>query len=588
MNDERIEADLAAYVDGELDPASRGEIEQMLEASPRYGQMVAEMRQAKAWLGGLPAIAPPAGAAQLADPTVARLEREALFDTGTATGVSRLMTPGVLAMAAGLVIAATLAITIFVMLPGSDSTQIVRNLPQVVGQDREGATETPPDTSDDQPEGDLPDDTSGTSNVPDGPGVEPLPDPDVPPQMNRSGPTPGEVARGTGETEQPIPMLAVPDLEDDMVLLAIATPQADTAAGRVAGRLAAEGVPFKVRNFGSADERAPLNDALVRRLRRAGLTEDDLDRPMRVFSPEEEMTRLDVTSLLSTATTDTIRPIALWSKGAVGGPRPAVARVQREGNGGDNLWRPGAPEPATPDEQALADAARKIFPNDRLNFFFRRSNPTRDVPLDLPDVVNQLMADGRGRIQVQVDADGYADFSALGLERADVLGIMPRELGEDVQLRLAEEYLVGLDFTVTTASKAEVPGGRTPGALDLLKVDRNPFRAGDAMRVDLEDGRRVEAIVASDGTAELGDLGVVEALDRTAGDVQRDLIEVAGQDEMPPAVVNVSLRRAADLDDTASEKTRVMVLVLEQPDVPATRPATRPTEASTLPATRPG
>jgi anti-sigma factor RsiW len=60
-NTENIEAKLCAYVDGELDPAGRAEIEAHLTANPQHRQLMAELMQQRDLLGGLPRERAPGG-----------------------------------------------------------------------------------------------------------------------------------------------------------------------------------------------------------------------------------------------------------------------------------------------------------------------------------------------------------------------------------------------------------------------------------------------------------------------------------------------------------------------------------------------
>ncbi|MEM1013517.1 MAG: hypothetical protein AAGI46_15010 [Planctomycetota bacterium] len=574
MTDERIEADLAAYVDGVLDPAARGEIEQMLAGSPRYAKMVDEMRQAKSWLGDLPTVAPPPGQQQLADPTVARLEREALFAEAGATGVRRLFTPGLLAIAATLIIAVTLAMTAYVLLPGDTSPP--RQAREMYTSDGGLNVSPPPEvTIEEDPDTDV--DPPVEQREPD-PTPEPMPEP---PTVARGDPA-GVIAPGESVDPGVIPPVAsVPMVPDEAVLIAAATPEADAAARRVAGHLAAEALEFQATRLGPLGERLAVDDQIARRLERAGVAALAMEGPVRVFELPRPMSRRDVSAVLRASTSNRTPSVAVYQKTFEPDGLGVRAQVRRGEAGGTDL-RPAEP---TDEEKALADAARRIFPNDRLNFYFRRSNPDRDLPVDLPDDVEALMTAGRGRIEIPVDADGFGDFSQLGLGRIDILGEAPRDLQKQVSLALAEEYLVGLDFTVSTSFKADVPGGRTPAAIEFLRVDRNPFRLDDAVRVDFEDGRRIEGVVRPDGLVSLGDLGVMSALDRTPGELQREVIEKLPEAEMPPAVVNLSLRRASELDETAGEETSVLILLFE---VDEPEPTTLPTTVPASPATRPG
>ena len=56
---EKIEAQLCAYVDGELDDAERAEIERHLAANPQHKALISELRAASGLLRGLPRVAIP-------------------------------------------------------------------------------------------------------------------------------------------------------------------------------------------------------------------------------------------------------------------------------------------------------------------------------------------------------------------------------------------------------------------------------------------------------------------------------------------------------------------------------------------------
>lgn len=78
-NQEIIEARLATFIDGELDPAERMEIETHLEQNPQYRKMVEELRMGRELVRGLRReSAPP----ELAEAFNSQLERSVLLDGG--------------------------------------------------------------------------------------------------------------------------------------------------------------------------------------------------------------------------------------------------------------------------------------------------------------------------------------------------------------------------------------------------------------------------------------------------------------------------------------------------------------------------
>ncbi len=74
-NQEIIEARLAAYVDNELDPSERVEIENHLAQNPQYRGLIEELRGGRDILRGLPREAAPA---EFAEAFNSILERNAL------------------------------------------------------------------------------------------------------------------------------------------------------------------------------------------------------------------------------------------------------------------------------------------------------------------------------------------------------------------------------------------------------------------------------------------------------------------------------------------------------------------------------
>jgi hypothetical protein len=126
-NTENIEAKLCAYVDGELDPAGRAEIEGHLASNPQHRQLMDELMKQRKLLAGLPRERAPE---DLFEAMTNQLERSVLLDGDAAhagvTGVGGAgphiagqinRWPQVFAAAAVLVLAIGLAAVIYFVLP---------------------------------------------------------------------------------------------------------------------------------------------------------------------------------------------------------------------------------------------------------------------------------------------------------------------------------------------------------------------------------------------------------------------------------------------------------------------------------------
>jgi hypothetical protein len=116
---EKIEAQLCAYVEGELDDAQRAEIEQHLAANPHHQALIAELRAASGLLRDLPRATVPI---ELNESLCGQLERSSLLDPndeayGPARSVNRW--PQFAAVAAVLILAAGLAFVVMYVLPPS-------------------------------------------------------------------------------------------------------------------------------------------------------------------------------------------------------------------------------------------------------------------------------------------------------------------------------------------------------------------------------------------------------------------------------------------------------------------------------------
>lgn len=634
MSDESIEAELAAYVDGVLPPEQARHIERRLAANARHQRMVREMRQAKAWLASLPPVRVPAAAAAAADPTVARLERAALFGedeppepTGWELWKQRLLSPNALGIAASLAVLATLAIATYVLLPGDTNYSGIDDLARLPPetQNDPDANRTAPNPSeepDDSVNGAanrLPDDGGGGMEDAEDPGASALSLPVEPDESEVADA--GRAAPDESLSPPEVELPPLPPLEETAVVLTASMPDLRRAGGTVAASLTAAGHAFVVR----PDAASALPDSILRTLSRhaeINLGEDMPDAPAHVVFVVEDLTRLDIDPLMSRLASDT--PLALWERRFDGGGHRRYQSAQAE-----QLRLPGPdegpddpPVPETPDsgseatddeirdEMSDEEAARRIYPNDQLTFHVRRTN---ELPPNLPEVLAETLAEPTASFSLAIDADGYVDLSPLfgpgAGEKIDVLGQSPRELADLLELRLGE-YSIAASLSGATSHKADVPGGRIGAVLDLLKIDRNPFRPGDLVRVVLPDETRLEAVVEADGGVSLGVLGRFDAGGRTAGNVQRDvmarlarpdLAELAADFDpaVPPSVVNLSSRRAAARDDTAEDPIDLVVVLVANPanptnptdstlPAPSTRPATQSAlDAATRPAPQP-
>lgn len=122
-NQEIIEARLASYIDGEVDPAERAEIESHLGQNPQYRRLLEDLRKTRDLLRTLPREpAPP----EFADAFFAQLERSGLLDGDVEVAKPRMRIggPRVLAAAAIVLLAVGLGITVYFVLPGHDIRRV--------------------------------------------------------------------------------------------------------------------------------------------------------------------------------------------------------------------------------------------------------------------------------------------------------------------------------------------------------------------------------------------------------------------------------------------------------------------------------
>src|SRR5690242_1871909 len=118
-NQEIIEARLASYIDGDLEPAERMEIEAHLDQNPQYRRLVEELRAGREMLRGLPREAAPA---EMSEAFTSQLERSVLLDGGGEEKQRQRMRigawPRVFAAAAIVMLTFGLASIVYFVLPG--------------------------------------------------------------------------------------------------------------------------------------------------------------------------------------------------------------------------------------------------------------------------------------------------------------------------------------------------------------------------------------------------------------------------------------------------------------------------------------
>src|SRR5690242_13428145 len=121
-NTENTEAKLAAYIDGQLDPAERAQIEQYLAANPDHQKLLADMTAQRELLRALPRERAPA---DIYDALQSQLERSVLLDDSgqsSPTPVRHSRKSQLFALAAMLTLAVGLGAVLFFALPSSRPT----------------------------------------------------------------------------------------------------------------------------------------------------------------------------------------------------------------------------------------------------------------------------------------------------------------------------------------------------------------------------------------------------------------------------------------------------------------------------------
>lgn len=118
QNQEIIESKLCAYIDGELDPEGRAEIERHLEANPQHRRLLESLRATRDLIRWLPREpAPP----EVAETLSGQLERSVLLnDEGDSLRISPW--PRIMAAAAIILLTAGLGVAVYYVLPRSQKS----------------------------------------------------------------------------------------------------------------------------------------------------------------------------------------------------------------------------------------------------------------------------------------------------------------------------------------------------------------------------------------------------------------------------------------------------------------------------------
>ena len=134
QNQEIIEAKLCSYIDGELDPEGKAEIERHLQANPQHRRLLESLKATRDLLRWLPREPSPP---ELAETLNGQLERSVLLDyDGDSLRPSFL--PRVLAAAAIIILTAGLAAAVYFALPKNHTTLFAK-----AHQQEEGKTQAP-------------------------------------------------------------------------------------------------------------------------------------------------------------------------------------------------------------------------------------------------------------------------------------------------------------------------------------------------------------------------------------------------------------------------------------------------------------
>lgn len=140
-NVEQIEARLAAYIDGELTPDERVELERHLDANPTHRALLRELTGHRDLLRSLPREPAPE---DLSEPLESAIERDALLGGGAdpltefRTARARRWWPQLLAAAAIFILAFGLGAIVFFVLPPKHPTVAIVQPPEIEEAEAEG------------------------------------------------------------------------------------------------------------------------------------------------------------------------------------------------------------------------------------------------------------------------------------------------------------------------------------------------------------------------------------------------------------------------------------------------------------------
>lgn len=550
MPDDRIEAKLAAYIDGELPADEAADVERYLAGNPRQRHVVEQMIQARNWTASLPRARAPRDLLESIDPT---LERSALFDE-SATPPARwgsLVSPQVLALAATVALVATLGIAMLWLLPErGGEVPVAENQPQEPTQGGTGLPEGPL-ANNQQPE--APQDPVDDRDPDEPMSIEPFLGGTDDPIANRA------------EQGEPVAPARLPADISETILVSADVPSLPTASGAVSAFLTSEDLPIDA-------QRVPA-EALPAELReRLGLSPGQTV----VLYVVERMSLEQVGSLTSQLTRE--------GNAHAEAPASFVTSLDPE----RAATRGAAEEPLTD---------TRIHAEDRLRVVINRQDePPAEPPPGMPPLGKQTSA------EVTVSQDGYADFGGVGLGRIDVLGRLPAEVAERIKAELAN-FQIPAEVEVGILAQGQPDGVRRREAVHLTLLDRDPLKTGDLVQIELPDGGWVHAVVNDEGMLDLGEGRVMQAAGLTPAAVEKKLAELLGDPTTKPStgpaggeirVVNLSARRAQHVDSWADLDVSCIVVLRAPAEAETPQPQTQEAdpwapllEPTTRPATRP-
>lgn len=546
MPEDRIEAKLAGYIDGQLPPEEMVEVERYLVAHPRERRVVEQMLMARQWMASMPRLRAPADMLEAIDPT---LERAGLLEEAPA--ISRwqlLVSPQSLALAATLALVATLVMAMLWLMPQRDDSIAVIPPPIL-------------DNGQDQPDGPAPDELIGpvAKDDPTGPDVDEtmpgdedgVPENDIvrPPDVSDTD----AVAKAPDDAGGEVAVL--PENIAEAVLLNASVQSLPQASGAVSQFLTAADLPIDAQRLSVSS----LPETLRQRLK----------------VPDDETVLVYVVDRLSLEQVGALTTeLSGAGRAAAHTPASFIAQHKPEGD---------IEEPVVPPQ---AGEVQRIYNEDRLTVLIQREDePPAEPQAGIPVIGKRHL------VEVEVTSDGYADFGKIGLGRIDVLGRQVSEVAEEVAASLRTSFQIEAQVQASIA----VRGARRE-AIQLTYLDREPLKPSDLVQIELPDGSWMHLVVNQQGMLDAGELGKIEAAGTSAAQVQEQLRQLAlaraAEVEVAPIttdqsprqmrVVNLSARRAQGVDSWAQTNVACLVVLSaapQEPDPPTTtltRPATQP------------